>query len=99
MFNLISDSAQLAHIFSHKINIAKGSTTYTYLYEQESNESPAFDRLKHRDLVGVMHETGQKLKPGESESFTIGAKRNYFLERRSDREFVITSLDQNRRVQ
>ena len=77
---------------SHKISVTNDSNKYVYWYVQEPATARPFDSKKDRDLVELMHAKGHEFRPGQFESFAIGADRNYHLQRLSSHEFLIKSL-------
>lgn len=93
-FDVSTGTAQPAYGFvpSHKITITHDSNTYIYWYVQESNTCRAFDSVRDRDLVELMHAKGQEFQIAQFESFAIDTERNYHLQRLSSHEFLIKSL-------
>ena len=82
----------LGKIPTHKITITDGPTKYVYWYTKLNAGCRDFDKMKHWELVKLLHAKGQAMSPGAFESFSVQGA-DYHLTSRGRSEFTIEALN------
>jgi hypothetical protein len=78
---------------NHKISVSQGGDTYIYWYVRQDESCRTFSKSNDMDLVEFMHAKASSLRLNGFESFQLNRKKDYHLQRVSEREFVVKAMN------